>query len=132
MEEFKIITLILLTTVIIDAVGDAFRTRKWQILHHILEVTGIIAWFSLLFVAKEVSVFYPIMYVLGRIAVFDPIYNFASGMPLKYVGNSSLYDRFLRKFTFWVKEPGFLLWVIRALCLYWWLTWFFTNAGGRI
>lgn len=127
MEDFKLIIGLLFAVMLLDAVGDAFRFRKWQVAHHIMEVVVIGIWMLI----AGLGWIEILMYVLARIAFFDPVFNVVSGLPLKYAGNSSLYDRFLRRFTLWIKEPGFLIWVIRALALYWWVTWFFTNAGNR-
>ena len=129
MSEFKIISLILLGIVLIDATGDGFRTRRWQILHHILEVLGIAMWISLLLVNIEFQPIHVIMYITGRIALFDPVYNLSSGNSLSYIGKSSLYDRLLRKFAAWVSEPGMLIWVLRGWALIWWVAWFITNGG---
>jgi len=128
MSDFKTISMLLLAIVMIDAVGDAMRFRHHQIIHHALEVLGIAVWFILMLQCESFEPVYIVMYTLGRIAIFDPLYNFTSGLPLKYIGNSSLYDRFLRKFATWISEPGMLIWVIRALALGWWITWFITNG----
>ena len=136
----------LLGIMLLDAVGDAFRFRKWQIWHHIVEALREVLWFVVIAVYaynapiylvtglieafKDVAL-YGFMYFLGRIAFFDPTFNLVGGLPLKHIGNSSLYDRFLRRFTLWVKEPGFLIWVLRVMALIWWVAWFATSRGGN-
>ena len=124
MDEFKITSLLLLSIVVIDAVGDALRLRNKQILHHIAEVVVILIWM----IVAKLPVPLIVMYTLARIALFDPIFNWTAGLPLKHIGNSSLYDRFLRKFAKWMREPGMLIWILRVIALAWWIAWFITNG----
>ena len=40
---------------------------------------------------------YPISYGFIRAGVFDPSYNLSRGLPITYIGNSSLWDKFLQE-----------------------------------
>ena len=131
MSEFAIISLVLLGIVALDSTGDALRLRNKQLLHHSLEVVQIGGWIVLwsLFGFK---IEYVAMYVLGRIWLFDPLFNLVAGNKLSYIGSSSIYDKLLKWFTGWIDEQGHLIWVIRAIALLWWVVWFLTNADGRL
>ena len=122
MNELQIISLILLLLVAIDASSDALRASGKQVLHHSGEILQIAGWFAVwgLF---EFSVLYPVMYILGRIIFFDIVYNICTRNKLSYVGESSIYGKILTWFTNlnWVKEQGFLIWVIRAMALLAWV-----------
>jgi hypothetical protein len=131
MSEFVIVSIILLGIMAIDAAGDAFRIHQWQNLHHAMEVVGVAVWIAVwgLF---EFSPIYIAMYVTGRIALFDPLLNLIAGYKLTYAGKSSVYGRLLSWFMSKVKNPGALVWVLRAMALIWWVAWIITNADGRI
>jgi len=130
MNEFTIVSLVLLAIMAIDAAGDAFRIHKWQNLHHGMEVVGVAAWIAI-WALFEFSPIYVVMYITGRIAFFDPLLNLIAGYKLTYAGKSSVYGRLLSWFMSKVKNPGILIWVIRALALIWWVAWIITNADGR-
>lgn len=89
-----IVILILLLQVILDAVGDGFRVRGWQKLHHSAEAIQIGIWLALL-VSTGIQVidfqwYLVIMYILGRIWLFDPVNNLVSSRKIGYVGKSSI------------------------------------------
>jgi hypothetical protein len=135
MDDFKIFSLIFLLLILLDAVGDALRARNKQVPHHTLEVIHIIGWFFIaVIVARgwlEWSDRQIVMYITLRIAIFDVIFNVIKGNKWSYVGESSLYGRFMNWFTDLPKimEQGFLIWVIRVMALVWWTAWFITNGG---
>ena len=131
MNEFVIVSLILFGVMAIDAAGDAFRIHQWQLVHHIMEVVGIAVWI-VLWKFFEFHWEYLVMYITGRIWAFDPLLNLIAGYRLTYAGKSSLYGRLLSWFMDAVKNPGILIWVIRALALIWWVAWLLTRADGRI
>ena len=64
------IPFLLLLLVILDASGDAFRLKGWQVLHHLFEAIQIAGWISIwaLFGFDPV---YIAFYILGRIVLFD-------------------------------------------------------------
>jgi len=128
MSEFTIVSLILLGIMAMDAAGDAFRIHQWQVVHHTMEALGI-ATFFLVWALFEFRYEYIIMYITGRIALFDPLLNWIAGYKLTYAGKSSFYGRVLSWFMNKVKEPGHLIWVIRAIAIVWWIAWAITNGG---
>ena len=130
MSEFQIVSLVLLGVMLLDAAGDAFRIHQWQNLHHGMEVLGVGAWIAI-WALFDFSPIYIVMYVTGRIAIFDPILNLIAGYKLTYAGKSSVYGRLLSWFMSKVKNPGILIWVLRALALIWWVAWFVSKADGR-
>ena len=126
MSEFAIVSIILFGIMIIDAAGDAFRIHQWQTVHHIMESVDVAAWI-VVWALFDFSPLYIVMYITGRIALFDPIFNLIAGYKLTYSGKSSLYGRLLSWFQTKVKEPGALVWVIRGLALIFWIAWFLTK-----
>jgi len=130
MSEFIIVSLILLGIIIFDAVGDGLRWNGKQVAHHVVEILREAAWLSMVAYFMD-NYFIITMYITARIAFFDPVINLIAGKPLGYAGNSSLYDRLLRWFSGKVKEPGHLIWVVRALAAIWFIAWIITNADGR-
>ena len=128
MSEFLIVSIILLGISAIDAAGDAFRIHKWQIAHHIMELVPYVA-FLVIWRLFEFSWLYVPMYIAGRIWIFDPLMNLIAGYQLTYSGKSSLYGRILSWFQSKVKEPGMLIWVIRAIALIFWVAWLLSDAN---
>ena len=131
MSEFVIVSLILLAVSLIDAAGDAFRARKWQVIHHSMEVLGVATWF-LIWALFDFNWIYPTMYVTGRLALFDVVFNLIARNKLNYIGTSSLYARILGWFTKKINEQGHLIWALRVLALIWWIAWLLTKADGRV
>jgi len=130
MSEFIIVSIILLGIIILDAVGDGLRWVSKQVAHHVVEIVREAIWLSMVAYFMGNWMIIP-MYILARIAFFDPMINLVAGKGLGYVGSSSLYDRLLKWFSIKVKEPGHLVWVIRVLAFIWWIVWIITNADGR-
>lgn len=129
MNEFIIVSIILLGIMIIDAAGDAFRVHQWQIIHHLMEVLGVAAWIAVWALFDFHWAYIP-MYITGRIWGFDPLFNLIAGYKLTYAGKSSLYGRVLSWFMIKVKNPGVLIWVLRGISLIWWVAWILTKADG--
>ena len=132
MNEFVIVTLILLGIAATDATGDAFRIHQWQIAHHILELLSTVVAWVILWKFFEFQWVYLTMYITGRIWLFDPLLNWIAGYKLTYAGKSSIYGRLLSWFMIKVKNPGALIWVLRALAFIWWIAWILTRADGRV
>lgn len=137
MTDYKIFSLLLTLLIIWDATGDALRARGKQIPHHILESVSVAAWLILLIIVARGRLIwydsYVVMYITMRIAIFDVIFNIIKGNKWSYVGRSSIYGIVVGWFTNLpkVKEPGHLIWVIRAIALIWWIAWFITDGGWR-
>ena len=121
MNQFTIISLLLLILVTMDACGDAFRFNGKQIIHHIAEITQIAGWIAL-WALFPFDWHYIIMYLMGRIILFDIVFNLVAGLPLSYVGKSSLYDIILTKFGGWVKQhPGHFVFIFRFMAMLVWV-----------
>ncbi len=135
MTDFKVLSLLFMLVIVYDAVGDALRAKGFQIPHHILEVIGVSMWFAIVILIARGDLEWSnkqlVMYITLRIAIFDIIFNVIKGNKWSYVGTSSIYGIVLSWFTKLprVREPGFLIWVIRSMALIWWIAWFWTNGG---
>jgi len=130
MSAFVIVSIILLGIIVLDAVGDGLRWVNKKVAHHVVEIIREAIWLSLVAYFMQNWLIIP-MYVLARIAIFDPIINLVAGKGLGYIGSSSVYDLALKWFMVKVKNPGIIIWVVRALALIWWVAWIITNADGR-
>jgi len=126
MSEFVIISLILLAIVLLDALGDGLRWIGKQMIHHAIEALREAIWLAMVVYFTGNYVIIP-MYITARIALFDPIINMVAGQGLGYIGSNSIYDRTLKLFMSWVKEPKMLIWVIRVLALISFVTLIFTR-----
>lgn len=117
MNTFTIISLLLLVQVINDAIGDAFRLKGWQVVHHAVETFQIAGWIVLwAFFGFELQ--FVVMYIMGRIWLFDIIFNLISGNRLLYVGVSDLVGILIRKLpvpdvhlSFIIKFLALLVWI---------------------
>ena len=125
-----IVSLVLLGVILLDAIGDGLRWKGKQVAHHVVEILREAVWLCMVAYFMDNWTIIT-MYITARIAFFDPVINLIAGKGLGYIGSSSLYDRLLKWFGSTVKEPGALIWVIRAMALIWWIAWIITNADGK-
>ena len=112
--------IIILTLILIsDAVGDGQRTRGNQVIHHFLEGVMIALFFAIIVIVNYnmLSGFelrWLLVYYLSlRLAGFDLIYNITAGNKWNYFGNSSLYDRLMKTYSFQFFK---VLALITAIC----------------
>lgn len=89
------IAICLLGLVIVDAVGDALRLKGKQILHHLAEALQIGGWLAIWAFLGFEWVYVPI-YILGRLWLFDVIFNIVAGNRILYVGESDLWGLSIR------------------------------------
>ena len=129
--EFCIVSILLLLIVSLDALGDAFRRRNRQVLHHVMDTLQIALWMAIwgLF---GFDLYYVFMYVLARFALFDLIYNIAAGHSWWYIGDSSIYDKAIRWFAKTARAPiAYVVAVPKIMSLVWFVAWAVSN-GNRI
>jgi len=127
--EFLIVNLILLLAVLLDATGDAFRTRGKQVIHHMMEVAQIGTWVAL-WALFDFHWLYILLYTFARFVFFNLTYNLIAGNKWYYTGKSNLFD----KAENWIaKSQGaqFVAVIPRIIILVWWLAWILTNANGK-
>ena len=121
MNEQLLVSLLLVALVAVDAIGDAFRLRKWNIPHHALESIHVAGWIGI-WAAFGFDWHYITMYVAGRIVLFDIVFNLTAGLPIAYVGENSIYDLIIKLFGGWVKQnPGHFAFIFRAMALTVWI-----------
>jgi len=131
MSKIKWTSLALLLLVLLDASGDAFRLQGWQVAHHSMEAMMIVGWVAVWALFKFNPV-YIVMYLLGRFIVFDVTFNLIAGLDWWYIGESSLYGRFIVWFSDVVKQPVVLMVSMpKFMALVWWVAWFWTNRELR-
>jgi len=126
MNEFVILSLILLGIIFLDALGDGLRWIGKQVAHHAVEVLKEAVWLSMVVYFSGMPELIA-MYITARIALFDPMINLIAGKGLTYVGSNSLYDKALKWFSNKVREPKMLIWVVRAMALIWFMAWILTK-----
>lgn len=109
METNNIILLIMLLSIIFNALGDGLRIRDYAsptklrgILYHVFNLAAIVVIFSLLIVLDTpVSGFYALKlftaYVCLRFGIFDFIVNTAAGKHWLYLGDTAGIDKLLKR-----------------------------------
>ena len=83
-----------------DAVGDGLYDDGQKVAGKIVNTAGLTSLLALPFIKKfdKRQVFsYFIGYTCLRAATFDPIYNGTRGLPVNYIGNTSLWDKTLQQ-----------------------------------
>jgi len=136
MNTTIIISLLLL--VVLDAYGDALRYRGYQI-WHLVEAVQIAGWFVFagLFAAdcmtsivanqSVMSIIlsgwiYVLIYVLGRIWLFDLVYNLTAGKPILYVGKNDLFGKSVRWFAgIWPVSYSNVSFIVKFMALIGWV-----------
>ena len=103
MTDFRIMSLILVVLAIFDAFGDGFRRNGKQLPHHSFEAAQVLMWLLVVYACTEGWLVFErehfTMYIVGRFQVFDYTYNLMTKNKFWYVGNSSLYGRFITFMT---------------------------------
>jgi len=131
MSKIKWTSIALLLLVVLDALGDGFRLERWQIAHHVMESCHVIGWIVVWFVFRFNPV-YLVMYILGRFIAFDLVFNLVVGNYWWYIGDSSLYGRFMLWFADLVRQPiALMVSMPKFMALIWWVAWFWTNKQLR-
>jgi len=82
----------------LQATGDALNNHGNKTMGHALNAasTGLVLASPIIIHYEHNPLKYMSAYVCIRFALFDPIYNVASGSPVGYIGNSSITDKFWR------------------------------------
>jgi hypothetical protein len=131
MSKEKWTSLALLLLVILDATGDAFRIQGWQVLHHSIESLQVAGWLAV-WILFRFNPVYIAMYILGRFVTFDVVLNLIVGNDWWYVGETSLYGRFLSWLAGLVKQPiSMFVTAFKAIALFVWVAWFWTDRKFR-
>ena len=100
-EPVKVITLFS-ASIVLDAVGDGLYDNGDKTAGHAFQAmsTGILLTSPIfLNMDKDNFWWYLVSYVSLRIGLFDYSYNLTRGLPMSYVGTSSISDKFQQKFN---------------------------------
>ena len=84
------------TSIVLSSMGDGFNDSGSKVLGHSLNAasTGLLlASPFILNVSKENWLWYIASYSFIRVGLFDTSYNLTRGLPISYVGDSSLWDK---------------------------------------
>lgn len=121
MDEKIIIGLVLLGLILLDATGDALRSKGRQKLHHVAEVCQIGGWI-LLWALFDFHWLWVLVYVFARVVVFSFVYNAWTGHRWLYLGKSDPVDLSIRwlagLFQVPYENPNF---IIKLMALSAWL-----------
>ena len=112
-----IVLMFIVLSVIADAISEALRDNGEKPWSHVVK-----AWFVVFImsaaiitpyivegrVVMGVILYYFGMLLIQRMMLFDIFYNVTRGLPIGYIGNTSFYDRFLRKIKM---APDSWLWI---------------------
>lgn len=86
--------------IVLNALGDAYNDSGNKQLGHALNAASIatlIAWPMVCDVRRDKWYWYIASYTSLRIGIFDPVYNTTRGLGFNYVGNSSTWDKGVKK-----------------------------------
>lgn len=106
-ESVKVIG-IYTASIVLDAVGDGLNddgNKAWGHACNAMSVGLLLTSPFLIDYDKSKWGYYLTSYVALRISFFDPVYNTTRGLPLNYIGNSSLWDKGMQK----LKPPDGLM-----------------------
>lgn len=85
------------TSIVLDAVGDGLNDNGQKVAGHFCQAASVGTLLAGTFLIDSEGWGWKVAsYVSLRIAIFDPIYNTTRGLPLGYVGDSSMWDKALR------------------------------------
>ena len=114
-EPVKVLTLYS-AAIIFDAVGDGLYDSGEKTWGHTLQAASVATLLIsplVLDMNKDNWWWYIITYTSLRIAIFDYSYNLTRGLPLNYVGTTSITDKIQQKFN----PPTGHLWFPKAIFL---------------
>ena len=100
-EAWKIIA-VFTGSIILDAVGDGLKDKGEKEWGHVLSAASVGLLISSPFIIeydKSKWGYYLTSYVGLRIAAFDYTYNATRGLPYNFIGNTSFWDKGLRKLS---------------------------------
>ena len=108
------ILLYFILIILLDAVGDGLNDSRRKTAGHLLQALSLLGLLISPFIIREDIrwAWYIIDYAFLRIALFDMIYNLTRGLPIGYIGTTSIWDKFMQ----WI-SPGYFQWIARVLFL---------------
>ena len=89
-------------SIILDAIGDGFCDDGYKVRGHFCQAVStalLVVSPFILSVDKTRWYWYVASYLTLRIALFDPVYNTTRGLPLDYIGSTSIWDKSLQCFN---------------------------------
>jgi len=131
MDKIKYTSLALLLLIILDATGDAFRLEGRQVLHHVVESFQIAGWLAV-WALFDFNMVYIVMYILGRLILFDVTFNAIAGNSLLYMGENDLVGKGVRWFADLTKQNYIhFSFMLKFMSLLVWGSYFFNNKQYR-
>ena len=112
--EWAKVALVYSTSIALDAMADGYRDDGNKQLSHALEAASVGTLLMSPFIInykQDRWGRYLTSYVTMRLAIFDPIYNTTRGLPLSYMGTTSIYDKALNK------APEHFMYYLRGVSL---------------
>ncbi len=109
-----IILILFLSNILLWSVGDGLNDNgRRKTLGHLLRALSFLpVLLSPFFIVTPYIGWYLASYILIRMALFDAGYNLTRGLPIAFVGTTSLWDRFWRM----VSAPA--SWIIAAKIIF--------------
>jgi hypothetical protein len=95
-------------SIVLNAVGDGLNNDNHKTAGHICNAGSIgllVASPLIIDYNRKKWYVYALTYTSLRISLFDPVYNSTRGLPLNYIGSTSLWDKYLGVFK---PSDGFL------------------------
>ena len=105
---------IILGSIVSGAIGDGLNDKGKKLIGHAFKAVEIGSLLiSPFIIYTNLWLAYIASYLLIRASIFDPIYNITRGNKLSYIGDSSLWGKFLKK----LKAPSYGYWFARVVLL---------------
>jgi len=92
--------IVVISSLIVGALGDGWNDKGKKVLGHAFkaaEIAILVASPFLLDVELRDALPYALVYLFGRVALFDIVRNLARGEKITYVGDSSIWDRLIKR-----------------------------------
>ena len=92
---------VMITSVVLEAKGDALYDEGLKSKGKLYQAASLATFATLIPLHKKGDNLWAeaASYVAFRIALFDPTYNLSRGLPIDYIGSTSLWDKGLQKFN---------------------------------
>jgi len=100
----EIMKLLILLPILLEALSEGFYLQgeraggHWKTISKQVQVLLIASWFLLLTLGFSWELV--ALYILSRIVLFNYIHNLAAGLPLNYLGKTSIIDRLIPIISF--------------------------------
>lgn len=103
-----LIIILFVVQIVADAIGDSYGYKMrspsnyWKynnLAQHICQGTEIVIWLTVIYLLTDRWI-YPVIYLVLRALIFNPIFNIWIGQSIFYIGNTAIIDKIIN----WIKS----------------------------